>query len=177
MHEFGDEESIRAGCRNLIDKLIPCLDDAMKHYVLFATRARTNTTKKQLQETVDALEKINAIYNLFYPDEVFGDCWRRAIYTYGDLGEAYQCLGDDKKALLNLRKCAKLAKRFDTLPDETERHNLFFEGTVYKKSDDPSVFSDSSLCALMTEYMLEHFSLSDEFKATSEFQEIINIMK
>lgn len=177
MHEYGDEEKIRAGCRNLIDKLIPCLDDAMKHYVLFATRARESTTREQLQETVDSLEKIKAIYNIFYPDEVFGDCWRRAIYTYGDLGEAYHCLGDDEKALLNLRKCAELAKRFDTLPDETERHNLYFEGTVYRKSYDPSVFSDSSLCALMKEYMLEHFSLSKEFKAKPEFKEIINIMK
>lgn len=97
MHEFGDEENIRDGCRNLIDKIIPCLDDAMKHYVLFATRKRTNVTKEQLQETVDALEKISAIYNLFYPDEVFGDCWRRAIYTYGDLGEAYQLLVMTKK--------------------------------------------------------------------------------
>ena len=177
MHEFGDEENIRAGCRNLIDKLIPCLDDAMKHYVLFATRAREHSTKEQIQETVDALEKITTIYNIFYPDEVFGDCWRKAIYTYGDLGEAYHLLGDNEKSLQNFRKCAELAKRFDTLPDETERHNLFFEGTIYKKSDDPSVFSDSSLCDLMRRYMLEIFSLSDEFKATSEFKEIIDIMK
>lgn len=177
MHEFGDEENIRAGCRNLIDKLIPCLDDAMKHYVLFETMTRANSTREQLQETVDALEKIKAIYNIFYPDEVFGDCWRRAIYTCGYLGETYQCLGDDEKALLNLRKCAELAKRFDTLADETERHNLFFEGTVYKKSDDPSVFSDTSVCAQMKNHMLNNYPLSDEFKATTEFQEIINIMR
>ena len=177
MHEFGDEENIRVGCRNLIDKLIPCLDDAMKHYVLFATRARTKATKEQIQETVDALEKIKAIYNIFYPDEVFGDCWRKAIYTYGDLGEAYHLLGDDEKALWHFRKCAELAKRFDTLPDEVERHNLFFEGTIYRKIDDPSVYSDSSLCDLMRRYMLEVFSLSDEFRATPEFKEIIDIMK
>ena len=177
MHEFGDEENIRLGCRNLIDKLIPCLDDAMKHYVLFATRARTKATKEQIQETVDALEKIKAIYNIFYPDEVFGDCWRKAIYTYGDLGEAYHLLGDDEKALWHFRKCAELAKRFDTLPDEVERHNLFFEGTIYRKSDDPSVYSDSSLCDLMRRYMLEVFSLSEEFKETPEFKERIDIMK
>ena len=177
MHEFGDEESIRAGCRNLIDKLIPCLNDAMDHYVLFATRKRTHSTREQQQEIVDALEKIVAIYHIFYPDEVYGDCWRRAIYTYGTLGEAYHLLGDNEKALQNFRKCAELAKRFDTLPDETERHNLFFEGTIYKKSDDPSVYSDSSLCDLMRRYMLEVFSLSDEFRATHEFKEIIDIMK
>ncbi len=177
MHEFGDMDNIRAGCRNLIDKLISCLDDAIKHYVLFATKARINPTKEQLLEIVEALEKIKAIHNLFYPDEVYGDCWRKAIYTYGDLGEAYHLLGDNEKSLQNFRKCAELAKRFDTLPDETERHNLFFEGTIYKKSDDPSVYSDSSLCDLMRRYMLEVFSLSDEFRATSEFKEIIDIMK
>ncbi len=177
MHEFGDMENIRAGCRNLIDKLISCLDDAMKHYVLFATKARTNPSKEQLLEIVEALEKIKAIHNLFYPDEVYGDCWRKAIYTYGDLGEAYHLLGNNEKSLQNFRKCAELAKRFDTLPDETERHNLFFEGTIYKKSDDPSVYSDSSLCDLMRRYMLEVFSLSDEFKSTTEFQEIIKIME
>jgi len=177
MHEFEDKEKIRAGCRNLIDKIIPCLDEAVKHYVLFATRERTNPTKEQLQEIVEALEKIKAVYNLFYPDEVFGDCWRRVIYTYGYLGESYHCLGDDKKALCHLRKCAELAKKFDTLPEETERHNLFFEGTVYKKSDDPSVFSDTSVCAQMTRYMQEMYPLSDEFKAKPEFKEIIDIMK
>ncbi|MBQ9228885.1 MAG: helix-turn-helix transcriptional regulator [Eubacterium sp.] len=177
MHEFGDKENIRSGCRNLIDKLIPCLDDAMKHYVLFATRKRTVATKEQIQETANALEKIKAIYNIFYPDEVYGDCWRRAIYTYGDLGEAYHLLGNNEKSLQNFRKCAELAKRFDTLPDEVKRHNLFFEGTVYRKSDDPSVYADSSLCNLMREFMLEIFSLSDEFKATSEFKEIIHIMQ
>ena len=86
-------------------------------------------------------------------------------------------LGDNEKSLMNFRKCAELAKRFDTLPDETERHNLFFEGTIYNKSDDPSVYSDSSLCDLMRLYMLERFSLSDEFKSTTEFQEIIKIME
>ncbi len=177
MHEFGDEESIRAGCRNLIDRLIMCLSDAMDHYVLFATRKRTHSTREQRQEIVDALEKIIEIYHIFYPDEVYGDSWRRAIYTYGTLGEAYHLLGDNEKALRNFRKCAELAKRFDTLPDETVRRNLFFEGTIYKKSDDPSVYSDSSLCNLMRKYMLENYSLSDDFKARPEFQEIIEIME
>ena len=88
MHEFGDEENIRTGCRNLIDKLIPCLDDAMKHYVLFATRKRTQSTTAQIQETIDALEKISAIYNIFYPDEVYElPKWTYVVLTYDEFSE------------------------------------------------------------------------------------------
>lgn len=177
MHDFEDKDNIRSGCRNLIDKLIPCLDDAVKHFVIFPSRDKTNPSIEELQEMVESLEKMKAVYQLFYPDEVFGESWRRVIYTYGYLGQAYQRLGDDEKAVLNLRKCAELSKRFDTLPDEIERHNLFFEGTVYKKSNDASVFSDTSVCAQMTNYMLHNYPLSDAFKAKPEFQEIINIMK
>ena len=177
MHEFDDKERIREGCRDLIDRLLLYLDDAVTHFVLWPSMDKNKPTKEQQQEIVDTLEKMNAVYNLFYPDEVFGRSWRRVIYNYGYLGQAYHNLGDDDRALANLRKCAELAKRFDTLPDETERHNVFFDGTVYKKSEDESVFSDTSVCAQMTRHMTKNYPLSDEFKARPEFREIIDIMK
>ena len=177
MHEFDDLESIRAGCRNLIDELLLCLDDAVGHFVLPPELGAVNPAKEQQEEMVRAFEIMKTVYGLFYPDEVFGRSWRRVIYIYGYLGQAYQCLGDDEKALINLRKCAELAKRFDTLPEETERRAPFFEGTVYKKSDDASVFSDTSVCVQMTRHMTKNYPLSDEFKKTPEFAQILEIMK
>jgi len=176
MHEFDDKTRIRAGCRDLIDQLLLCLDDAVAHFVLFPSMFKTSPTLEQQQEMVNCLEIMNAVYGLFYPDEVFGKSWRRVIYNYGYLGQAYHCLGDDEKALINLRKCAELARRFDSLPEETERHNVFFEGTVYEKSEDASVFSDTSLCKQMTRHMTENYPLSDEFKAKPAFREILEIM-
>ncbi len=176
MHEFDDKERIRGGCRDLIDRLLLYLDDAVSHFVLYPSMDKVSPTKEQQQEMIDTLGKMNEVYKLFYPDEVYGRSWRRVIYNYGYLGQAYHNLGDDEQALMHLRKCAELAKRFDTLPDETERHNVFFEGAVYKKSEDESVFSDTSVCAQMTRHMTKNYPLSDEFKARPEFKEILEIM-
>ena len=177
MHEFNDKARIRSGCRNLIDELLHYLDDAVSHFVLPPSLSGTKPSVEQQREMADAFEKMKTVYELFYPDGVYGKSWRRVIYIYGYLGQAYQNLGDDEKALAYLRKCAELAKRFDTLPEETERHTLFFEGTVYRKSEDASVFSDTSICEQMTRHMTKNYPLSDEFKAKPAFQEILEIMK
>ena len=107
---------------------------SVTHFVLYPSMDRITPTKEQQREMVEALEKMKSVYQLFYPDEVFGKSWRKVIYTYGYLGQAYHNLGDDEKAFLNLRKCAELAKRFDMISNETERHSFFFEGTAYKRT-------------------------------------------
>ncbi|MBQ6020230.1 MAG: helix-turn-helix transcriptional regulator [Clostridia bacterium] len=177
MHEFDDKERIREGCRELIDRLLLCLDDAVSHFVLPPALNETTMSEGLQREMVAAFEKMKTVYETFYPDGVFGRSWRRAIYIYGYLGQAYHYLGDDEKALSDLKKCAELAKRFDALPDETERHSFFFAGTTYKKSDDDSVYADTSLCKQMTRHMTKNYPLSDEFKARPEFREILDIMK
>ena len=100
-----------------------------------------------------------------------------AIYNYGYLGQYYHKLGNDKKALENLKKCAELAKYFDEMPNITERTALLFKGTTINKQEDIAVFLDTSVCKQMTNRMTNDYPLSDEFKATPEFREIIDIMK
>ena len=99
------------------------------------------------------------------------------LYNYGYLGQYYHRLGDDKKAIENLKKCAELAKCFDEMPNITERTALLFKGTTVNKQEDIDIYLDTSVCRQMTNHMLNNYPLSDEFKATPEFCEILNIMK
>ncbi|MBR6940757.1 MAG: hypothetical protein IKH65_08125, partial [Clostridia bacterium] len=114
---------------------------------------------------------------LVYTDGNYGVCWRVAIYNYGYLGQCYHRLGNDKKALENLKKCAELAKQFDKMPNITERTALLFKGTTVNKQEDIAVFLDTSVRRQMKNHMLNNYPLSDEFKASPEFKEILDIMK
>ncbi|MCR5523527.1 MAG: helix-turn-helix transcriptional regulator [Clostridia bacterium] len=172
-----DIEKVKNGCQKLFDSLMYYFDNAVSHFSRSYMLTGVEPTEEQIQEAVEALELMVKIFDLVYTDGNYGKCWRVAIYNYGYLGQYYHRLGDDKKAIENLKKCAELAKFFDTMPDVTERTALLFKGTTVNKQEDVAVYLDTSVCAQMTHHMLDNYPLSDEFKARPEFQEILNIMK
>ncbi len=170
-------EKIEKGCQNLFDSLMYYFDNAVSHFTRSYMLTGAEPTKEQMLKAVEALELVIKIFNLIYTDGNYGVCWRVAIYNYGYLGQYYHRLGNNKKAIENLKKCAELAKHFDEMPNITERTSLLFNGTTVNKQEDVDVYLDTSVCMQMTNHMLNNYPLSDEFKATPEFCEILNIMK
>ena len=172
-----DIEKVKKGCQNLFDKLMYYFDNAVSHYSRSYMLTGSEPTEEQMRKAVEALELAVKIFDLVYTDGNYGVCWRVAIYNYGYLGQYYHRLGNDKKALDNLKKCAELAKCFDEMPNITERTALLFKGTVLNKQEDVAVLLDTSLCRQMTNRMLDNYPLSEDFKAKPEFKEILEIMK
>ena len=170
-------EKIEKGCQNLFDSLMYYFDNAVSHFFRSYMLTGAEPTKEQMQKAVEALELVIKIFDLVYTDGNYGVCWRVAIYNYGYLGQYYHRLGNNKKAIENLKKCAELAKYFDEMPNITERTALLFKGTTVNKQEDVAVYLDTSVCMQMTNHMLNNYPLSDAFKATPEFCEILNIMK
>lgn len=172
-----DVEKVEKGCQNLFDKLMYYFNNTISHFSRSYMLTGVEPTEDQIQRAVEALELTVKIFDLVYTDGNYGVCWRVAIYNYGYLGQYYHKLGNDKKALENLKKCAELAKYFDEMPNITERTALLFKGTTVNKQEDIAIFLDTSVCKQMTNRMLNDYPLSDEFKATPEFRKIIGIMK
>ncbi|MBR4727850.1 MAG: helix-turn-helix transcriptional regulator [Clostridia bacterium] len=172
-----DPADVKKGCQKLFDSLLYYFDNAVSHYARSYFLDGREPTKQEILEAVEALELMVSIFDSVYTDGNYGACWKVAIYNYGYLGQYYHKLGDDAKALAHLRKCAELAKRFDTMPNLTERTALLFKGATLNKQEDVAVLLDTSLCRTMTHHMLDNYPLSEEFKAKPEFQEILRIMK
>ncbi len=176
-HVALDPEDIIRNNQKLIDSLLYHFDDAVSHCALPEFLYHREPTDDELRETIEAFELMTDIQEKVYTDGNYGPSWKFAIYNYGYLGRYYHKAGNDKKAIENLRKCALLAKRFDTLPDVSERTAMLFRGMKFNKQEDVDILLDTSLCKQMTHHMLDNYRLSDEFKASKEFQEILDIMK
>lgn len=172
-----DESVIKKGCGELIDELLWRLDNTISHYAFYYGLYQPEITDERVNSAVAAMEFLKDIFNRVYTDGNYGKCWRVVIYTYGLLGELYHRIGKYDKAYEHLRICAQLAKKFDTMPNITERTALFFEGTTLNKQEDVAVYLDTSVRDQMTRYMTEKYGLSDAFKSTPEFQNILDIMK
>jgi len=172
-----DPDAVKKGCQKFIDSLIFNLHNAVSHYSQIHFLTGNEPTAEEIKEAIEAYELMISIYDKVYSDGNYGSCWKFAIYSYGYLGQYYHRLGNDAKALENLRKCAELAEKFDTMPDITERTALLFKGSVLNKQEDTGVLLDTSMRKRMTHHMLDNYPLSDEFKASPEFKEILDIMK
>ena len=163
LYPMGEDEQQDA-CRDAVGELLLLLEATIVHYSFLRSKSTEFKTK--------AVEKALAVQNLFNEDGNFGKSWRLVMYNYGNLGRLYFELGDTGKALENLRTCAELAKRFDNLPRISERHALLFDGSDFDKNMIGSTFV---ACQTMKRKMLEQFDFPDKFKASDEFQEIINM--
>lgn len=153
-------------CRVAIDQLIYMLNGEIYHYCVY-------DDNYPIEFKIKAIEKMLDVQNSFNEDRNFGKSWRSIVYNYGHLGHMYFEIGNTEKAIENLRKSAELAKQFDELPQISERHSLFFEGSVFDKN---TLGSTYVACSRMKYLMTEKYPLSDEFKDSREFKEIIEIL-
>lgn len=123
---------------------------------------------------IEIVEKTKSFFNYIYNDGNYSRMWRVVINCcYGILGWFYFQNGDNKNALINLRKSAELAVEFDNLDRITTLHSTLFEGKTFDKH---SLGSDFSAKMWLKDLMLNQYPLSDGFKSGSEFKEIIKIL-
>ena len=111
--------------------------------------------------------------NFVYYDGHYGKMWRTVIYNYGHLGVRYFKLDDTAKALENFRKMCNLAVEFDNMDRITTMHSVMFEGNKFDKHTLGSTYVAKMQ---VKELLREKYPLSDEFKATDEFKEILSIL-
>ena len=120
---------------------------------------------------IEALKKMLSVYDIFYTDGNFGKSWLDVIYNHGHLGHFYAEAGDTENALKHLKIAAEYAVKHDNLPEISERWAQFFEGRQHKKTA-----RVKSTCHRMKYLMTEKYPLSDEFKASDGFKEILVIL-
>ena len=111
--------------------------------------------------------------NFVYDDGHYGKMWRTVIYNYGHLAVRYFKLGDNANALENFRKMCNLAIEFDNMDRITTMHSVMFEG---KEFDKHTLGSTYIAKMQIRELLTEKYPLSDEFKSSAEFKEIIAML-
>ncbi len=116
---------------------------------------------------IKTIESINGILKLIDTNENITKNRIHIIYNYGHLGSLYAQINDTENALKNFRLAAELAKETDNEP-EIEKIKVFYE--------QEHRFRKMNMKERMYELMTKHYNLSEKFKATPEFQEIINML-
>lgn len=111
--------------------------------------------------------------NFVYDDGHYGKMWRTVMYNYGHLGVRYFKLGDNSNALENFRKMCDLAIKFDNMDRITVMHSVMFEGKEFDKHTLGSTYVAKTQ---VKELLTEKYPLSDEFKNSAEFKEILELL-
>lgn len=127
-----------------------------------------------LSYRIEVANIIIDINNKLYNDGNYGSSWNDMIYTYGHLGHMYFQYGDTEKAIENLKISAELAKKFDKMERITTMHSTFFKGKQFDKDILGSTYVASTR---IIELFTEKYPLSEEFKNSKDFIEIIELLK
>ncbi len=111
--------------------------------------------------------------NFIYDDGHYGKMWRTVMYNYGHLGVRFFKLGDNANAIKNFQKMCDLAIKFDNMDRITTMHSVMFEGKEFDKHILGSTYVAKSQ---IKELLTEKFPLSNDFKVTDEFKELISVL-
>ena len=112
--------------------------------------------------------------NFVYDDGHYGKMWRTVIYNYGHLGVRYFKLGDMINALESFRKMCELAIKFDNMDRITTMHSVMFEGNKFDKQ---TLGTNYIAKMQIKELLTEKYPLSEEFRGSHEFKELISILE
>ncbi len=148
-------------CTNAIEQLIYLLINSVNHYCFY----ELDTSP---QFILEAMYKIIAVCDTFYTDGNYGKNWLHVIYTYGNIGRMYAYMGDNENAIKYLRLCVEYAKKYDNLSETSEMTSQFFENKTFKKTP-----RGHTKCQRMKYCFETSYGLSDEFKSTKEFKDLI----
>ena len=118
-------------------------------------------------------EKAMEFFEFIYDDGNYGRMWRFMLYNYGHLGIRYFKVGDNENALKNFRKQCELAIQFDNLDRITTMHSVMFEG---KEFDKQTLGTTYIAKMQVKELLTEKYPLSDDFKSSAEFKDIIDML-
>ncbi len=136
------------------------------HYFYYNDRCSDEWQIKSFSKEIEYLEFI-------YDDGNYGKMWRMMMNLYGHIGVKFFKLNDYKNALYNFRKTAELAIKFDNMDRVTIMHSTMFEG---KKFDKHTLGSTFIAKRRVKELLTEKYPLTDDFKKTDDFIDIISIL-
>ena len=125
---------------------------------------------------IEALEGCKKIVDTFYNDGNYGACYRSMIYLLGNLGQLYSATGDNETALKYLRECALLAKKHDSLPEETDHNGTFMQGSTYKKAKYGKTMCERMRNIFLKDYQRSPYPLPDDLLISEEFKKILDIL-
>lgn len=128
------------------------------------------------EHQIQALESCKSIADAFYSDGNYGSCYRSMIYLLGNLGQLYGATGDGETALKYLKECAALAKKHDSLPEETEHNGIFMQGSTYKKAKYGKTMCERMKRIFLNDYQQSPYPLPQELLNSEEFKEILDIL-
>ncbi|MBQ3137579.1 MAG: hypothetical protein IJB74_08890 [Clostridia bacterium] len=149
-----------------IEEEICLLDNTMFRYL--------SDDRYPLEFRIALAEKAMEFFNFVYDDGNYGRIWRVMLYNHGYLGLRYFEQGDTKNALKNFRKMSKLAAKFDSLERISVMYSVMFEG---KEFDKHTLGSTYIAKMQVKELLTEKYPLTDEFKSTTEFEEILSMLE
>ena len=153
--------------RNTLEEQFLLLHTVYSHYFFYIERFSDEWVLSAFQKELDFL-------NFIYDDGNYGKMWRTVMYNYGHLGVRYAKLGENKKAIESFRKMCSLAIEFDSMDTVTTMHSVMFEGKKFDKNRLGSTYVAKSQ---MKHLLLNKYPLSDEFRASDDFKELIEMVE
>ncbi len=159
-------EKHREACRNAIDEIMYLLCCAVINYC-----SDFDFGKDSAEFKIEAIKTLVSVLDSVYTDGNYRKSWVHIIYGYGQLGSLYFIIGNTEEALKNLRTCAELSKKYDSLPQTVTSSSLLFNGMEFTKKKKGKTF-----CERMREKMMNEYDFSDEFRQSNEFRQILEFL-
>lgn len=154
-----DTESYNSTHRDALEEILFLLEDTSFGYCY----------EFKPEKRLEIFQHIQGLINLIFADGNYGKNCINRLYNYGHIGHLYQQIGDDENALKYLKIAAEYAKELDANPDISETAMRYYNfGPPYR---------ENNLSQFMKIVMTEHYPLSDDFKSTPEFKEIIAMLE
>lgn len=151
-------------CRTAIEELLYLLDCAITNYCYY-------NDDFSVDFKIEAANILQTVMDIFYNDGNYSQNWYSVVYNYGHLGYWHFLRGDSEKTIENLKKSAELAIKYDMLDETTKLNSHLLKGALFTKTQHGKTMSER-----MKFLMTERYPLSDDFKSSSEFKEIIEML-
>lgn len=123
----------------------------------------------------EVIESMLKLFKVLMPDEDYGKNYPHVVYYYGYLGVIYHIGNDFDKMLNCFENCARLARKYDELPQISTHTSPLLKGMVFDKTK-VSGLTGTTMCKRVLHLMLNRYPLSEEFKNSKEFIEIMEIL-
>ncbi len=160
-----NKEKHYAACSDAIENFLLLLDNTVSHYCFYDESFSP-------EYKIEAINKLNKINDTVFTDGNYGKLWLNMIYNHGHLGHLYFEVKDYDNALKHIELSISYAKKYDSLPETTERTAQFFENRIYEKTQ-----RGQSRCQRMKYLLTEKYPFSEEFKSTEKFTKLIESLE
>ncbi len=162
MYPHDDEKRAQA-CANGITEMLRLFGEIMnRRYKNFL-----DADEEIAQAYINLVEKV-------MPDGDYGKSWYLVVIHAQRIGVKKYINGDERAALEYFEKAVRLAKRYDEMPDITTHTSKAVEGVVFDKSK-AYRFWEGSFAEDVKDGLKDRPQLSQEFKNSKEFQQILTI--